>query len=88
MFCFRNTQHHQQSSISCQCCHQIWSSFLRCPQETQCTAGLSFDGTIMEYADDEHCDLLSTLFAVMVELVLMHVNTWYGIQDYVIERLM
>jgi hypothetical protein len=53
-----------------------------------CTAGLSFDDTIMEYADDEHCDLLSTLFAVMVELVLMHVNTWYGIQDYVIERLM
>jgi len=42
----------------------------------------------MEYADDEHCDLLSTLFAVMVELVLLHVNTWYGIQENVIETLM
>jgi hypothetical protein len=42
----------------------------------------------MEYAYDDQCDLLSTLFAVMVELVLMHVNKWYGIQDYVIERLM
>jgi hypothetical protein len=42
----------------------------------------------MEYADDERCDLLSTLFAVMDELVLTQVNTWCGIQDYVIERLM
>jgi hypothetical protein len=42
----------------------------------------------MEYADVEHCDFLSTLFTVMVELVLMHANTWYGIQDYVIETLM
>jgi hypothetical protein len=42
----------------------------------------------MEYEDDELCDLLSTLFAVMVELVLMYINTWYGIQDYVFETLM
>jgi hypothetical protein len=41
----------------------------------------------MEYADDEHCDLLSNLFAVMVEVVLMHGNMWYGIQEYVIETL-
>jgi len=41
----------------------------------------------MEYAVVEHCDLLSTLFIVMVELVLMPANTWYGIQDYVIETL-
>ena len=47
-----------------------------------------FDGMIMEYADDEHCDLLSTLFALMVELVLMHVCAWCEIQDYVIETLM
>jgi len=41
----------------------------------------------MEYADDEHCDLLSTPFALIVEVELMHVNMWYGIQDYVIETL-
>jgi hypothetical protein len=61
---------------------------VRCPQETQCTIGLSFDGTILECTDDEHCELLSTLFAVMVELLLMHGNTWYGIVDYIIETVM
>jgi hypothetical protein len=42
----------------------------------------------MEHTDNEHCDLLSTLFGVKVELVLMHGNTCYGILGYVIETLM
>jgi hypothetical protein len=34
-----------------------------CTQDTQCTAGLSWDRMIMEYTHDEYCDMLFTLGA-------------------------